>query len=193
LFIPLGGSKGKSRWFAWRNLMITMVLGGLWHGASMHFVVWGAYQGIMLIAHKIFKEITDRIPALVNAKQSLFGRAAAVILTFHIVCIGWVFFRADSMSAALSIIQKLLFLDGPLQSLASRMTLTIVNTTDPALFMLLPFLIALLFAGQLIVLLNQKHKINIPRPLQAIYLAALISLLMIFSPDGSPKFIYFQF
>jgi alginate O-acetyltransferase complex protein AlgI len=193
LFIPLGGSKGKSKWFAWRNLMITMVLGGLWHGASMHFVVWGAYQGIMLIAHKIFKEATDRIPALVSAKKSLLGRAAAVVLTFHIVCIGWVFFRADSMSAALSIIQKLLFLDGPLQSLSSRMTLTIVNTTDPALFMLLPFLIALLFAGQLLVLFNQKHKISVPRPLQAIYLAALISLLMIFSPDGSPKFIYFQF
>jgi D-alanyl-lipoteichoic acid acyltransferase DltB (MBOAT superfamily) len=187
LFIPLGGSRG-SKWFTWRNLMLTMVLGGLWHGASMHFVIWGAYQGIMLILHKEWKTATDRIPSMVAFKQSKFGRALAIVVTFHLVCIGWVFFRAETVASSLDILRKLFFLDG-LKSLS----LTIVNTTDPALFMVLPFLIAFLFLGQLFALLQTKRGWTLPRPLQAVYMAALIGLVLVFSPDASPKFIYFQF
>ena len=187
LFIPLGGSRG-SKWFSWRNLMLTMVLGGLWHGASMHYVIWGAYQGIMLILHKEWKTITDRIPSVVSFKQSKVGRALAIVLTFHLVCIGWVFFRAETVASSLEILRKLFFIDG-WQSFG----LTIVNTTDPALFMVLPFLTALLFAGQLFALAQTKRGWTLPRPLQAVYMAALIGLVLVFSPDASPKFIYFQF
>jgi alginate O-acetyltransferase complex protein AlgI len=188
LFIPLGGSRGKTQWFTWRNLMLTMVLGGLWHGAAMHFVAWGAYQGIMLIIHKEFKTLTDRVPALVAAKKSLVGRAFAVVLTFHLVCLGWVFFRAETVASAVEIFRKLFFLDG-----AQSFALTMVNTTEPALFMVLPFLILLLFAGQLFALAQSKKGWSMPRPLQAVYMAALIALVLVFSPDASPKFIYFQF
>lgn len=188
LFIPLGGSRGKTKFFTWRNLMLTMVLGGLWHGAAMHFVIWGAYQGVMLIIHKEFKTITDRVPALIAAKQSFLGRAAAIVLTFHIVCIGWVFFRAETVASAVEILKKLFFLDG-----AQSFALTMVNTTEPALFMVLPFLLALLFAGQLFALLQSQKRWSLPRPLQAVYMAALIALVLVFSPDASPKFIYFQF
>lgn len=186
LFIPLGGSRGKTQWFTWRNLMLTMVLGGLWHGAAMHFVLWGAYQGIMLILHKEFKTITDKVPALVAWKASPIGRATAIVFTFHLVCIGWVFFRAETLTGAWEIISKLLFLN-------PQPPLTIVNTTDPALFMVLPFLLLILFAGQLIALVQSKKQFVFPRPLQAVYMASLICLLLIFSPDASPKFIYFQF
>jgi alginate O-acetyltransferase complex protein AlgI len=191
LFIPLGGSRG-SKWFTWRNLLLTMVLGGLWHGAAMHFVLWGAYQGVMLIIHKEFKTLTDRVPALVAWKQSWLGRTLAIVLTFHIVCIGWVFFRAETMSSAFAILRKLFFLE-PAQSLASQAALTIVNTTTPALFMVLPILIAFLFAGQLFALAQQKKPMSLPRPMQAAYMAVLITLVLVFSPDASPKFIYFQF
>ncbi len=192
LFLPLGGSRGKTKLFTWRNLMLTMVLGGLWHGAAMHFIIWGAYQGVMLILHKEFKTLTDKIPALVAAKKSAVGHALAIVFTFHLVCIGWVFFRAETLTSALEIIRKLLFLDFS-QSLAAQMSLSIVNTTDPVLFMILPFIVALLFAGQLIALAQQKYKVVIPRAMQAVYMAALIGLLLVFSPDSSPKFIYFQF
>lgn len=187
LFIPLGGSRG-SKWFNWRNLMLTMVLGGLWHGAAMHFVIWGAYQGFMLIVHKEWKTFTDRIPAMVSFKQSKLGRALAIVLTFHLVCIGWVFFRAETVASALEILKKLFFVEG-----VKSFGLTIVNTTDPALFMVLPFLIALLFAGQLFALAQTKRGWTLPRPLQAVYMAVLIGLVLVFSPDASPKFIYFQF
>lgn len=192
LFLPLGGSRGKTKLFTWRNLMLTMVLGGLWHGAAMHFIIWGAYQGVMLVLHKEFKTLTDKVPALVAAKQSPLGHALAVVFTFHLVCIGWVFFRAETLDSALQIIRKLFFLDFS-QSFASQTALTIVNTTDPVLFMILPFLIALLFFGQLIAAVQQKYQFVMPRTMQAVYMACLIGLLLVFSPDSSPKFIYFQF
>jgi len=129
---------------------------------------------------------------LVAAKKSAVGHALAIVFTFHLVCIGWVFFRAETLTSALEIIRKLLFLDFS-QSLAAQMSLSIVNTTDPVLFMILPFIVALLFAGQLIALAQQKYKVVIPRAMQAVYMAALIGLLLVFSPDSSPKFIYFQF
>jgi D-alanyl-lipoteichoic acid acyltransferase DltB (MBOAT superfamily) len=192
LFIPLGGNRGKTSLFTWRNLLITMILGGLWHGAAMHFVVWGAYQGIMLILHKEFKSLTDRVPALVAAKQSPLGHALAIVVTFNLVCIGWVFFRAETMESATAIVRKLLFIE-PAQSLASQLSLTIVNTPDNILYLVLPIVVALLFAGQLIAFVQQKRPFAVPRSIQAVYMATLICLLLLFSPDTSPKFIYFQF
>lgn len=192
LFIPLGGSKGKTQLFTWRNLLLTMVLGGLWHGAAMHFVVWGAYQGVMLILHKEFKTFTDKVPALVAAKQSRIGYVLSIVFTFHLVCIGWVLFRAETMESATLIIRKLLFLDTT-SSWASQFALSMVNTTDPALFMILPFLLALLFVGQIIAAGQQRWQIRVAPGVQALYMATLICLLLVFSPDASPKFIYFQF
>ncbi len=63
LFIPLGGSRG-SQWFVARNLMITMTLGGLWHGASWNFVIWGVLHGMLLILHRLFQHLCERLPSL---------------------------------------------------------------------------------------------------------------------------------
>ena len=64
LYIPLGGSRGETRWFTYRNLMITMVLGGLWHGAAWTFVLWGAFHGAMLVTeHALDGRVGRRTPA----------------------------------------------------------------------------------------------------------------------------------
>src|SRR5262249_45340561 len=99
LYIPLGGSKG-GKWMTYRNLFLTMLLGGLWHGAAMHYVVWGAYQGILLILHKEFRRLLEPISVVRKALDSRVGHILSVVLTFHAVCIGWVFFRADTFSGA---------------------------------------------------------------------------------------------
>jgi alginate O-acetyltransferase complex protein AlgI len=94
LYISLGGNrKGKRR--AYLNLMITMLLGGLWHGASWRFIIWGGLHGAALIAHKKFKEWLleyGDLPGHTSSKLEM-------LLTFHFVCFCWIFFRAPSMQA----------------------------------------------------------------------------------------------
>jgi D-alanyl-lipoteichoic acid acyltransferase DltB (MBOAT superfamily) len=87
VYIPLGGNRrGAGRRDA--NLMTTMGLGGLWHGASLNFLVWGLYQGVLLLATHHLARFPLRLP-----------RVAAVLLTFAAVMFGWVFFRLHSAAA----------------------------------------------------------------------------------------------
>ena len=88
LYIPLGGNRG-SRAATYRNLMLTMVIGGLWHGAGILFIVWGFWHGLLLVVYRI-------VP--IDRWLSQYGRAGkilAAVLFFHLVCIGWIFFRSS--------------------------------------------------------------------------------------------------
>ncbi|APA67978.1 MBOAT family O-acyltransferase [Janthinobacterium sp. 1_2014MBL_MicDiv] len=101
LYIPLGGKRcGPVRRYL--NLMVTMVLGGLWHGAGWNFIVWGFLHGAYLAIHKGWSALarTLRLPVGTRA-----GNVAATILTFIAVCVAWVFFRAPDMASALTIVQ----------------------------------------------------------------------------------------
>ncbi len=89
LYIPLGGNRG-SRLQTFRNLMITMFLAGLWHGAGIFFIVWGIYHGLLLILYRFFP-----IDVVLQRWLGRFGRVLAMVLFFHLVCIGWIFFRAS--------------------------------------------------------------------------------------------------
>ena len=83
LYIPLGGSRG-GRLFTYRNLMITMVLGGLWHGAAWTFVLWGAFQGVGLVSeHALGGRIGRRTPAWLRW-----------FVTFNLIVFGWILFRS---------------------------------------------------------------------------------------------------
>ena len=96
LYIPLGGNrKGKFRQYL--NLFITMLLGGLWHGASWNFVFWGFLHGAALAIDKLIREV-------INIPKTFFMRVLGVIVTFHFVCFCWVYFRADSFATASEII-----------------------------------------------------------------------------------------
>jgi len=99
LYFPLGGSrKGTLRQCL--NLMATMLLAGLWHGASARFVLWGGMHGAWLSLEKLFN-----IPALVERSRA--ARAVFFVITFHFVCLAWIFFRADSWELAFSMIGRI--------------------------------------------------------------------------------------
>jgi alginate O-acetyltransferase complex protein AlgI len=86
LYIPLGGNRG-GRLFTYRNLMITMVLGGLWHGAAWTFVMWGAFHGLGLVGeHALGRERLERVPAWLRW-----------FVTFHLICFGWILFRSQQV------------------------------------------------------------------------------------------------
>jgi alginate O-acetyltransferase complex protein AlgI len=101
LYIPLGGNrKGRTR--TRLNLMITMLLGGLWHGAAWTFVAWGALHGLYLGAERVVRRfVPERFGAGRVAKVLL------VVLTFQLVCFGWVLFRAESFAGAGSLIETM--------------------------------------------------------------------------------------
>jgi D-alanyl-lipoteichoic acid acyltransferase DltB (MBOAT superfamily) len=100
LYKPLGGSRGGGV-LTMRNLMITMLLGGIWHGAAWKYVMWGALHGVGLVAER------SLMPALRTWAASRAGGVLATILVFHFVCLAWVFFRADSYDAAIIFLRTL--------------------------------------------------------------------------------------
>ena len=105
LFIPLGGSRG-SGWMTARNLMITMTLGGLWHGANWTFVLWGVIHGVLLVSHRRFQAFADERPFLRDSLQTWVGTAFRISLTFFCVMVCWVFFQ-PSLPKALAILERM--------------------------------------------------------------------------------------
>jgi len=109
LYIPLGGNrKGKLRTYG--NLMITMLLGGLWHGASWNFVVWGGLHGLYLSVHKLMmknKDISTNHPPHQTGIWCSAGWLFRVLATFALVCLTWVFFRSSSLTQSVGIISRI--------------------------------------------------------------------------------------
>ena len=97
LYIPLGGNKhGPLRTYF--NLLMTMLLGGLWHGAAWTFVLWGAYHGALLCAHRLLQPLLKRFFTFRHAAADAIWRTLCVLVFFHIVCGSWLIFRADSLN-----------------------------------------------------------------------------------------------
>jgi hypothetical protein len=111
LYFPLGGNRGSTL-FTYRNLMLTMLLGGLWHGASWTFVLWGGLHGTALIAHRLWQRFANLRPRL-----HWFVGWIAVPLTFYWVLIAWVPFRAGDVYADAKSGQLLRFMGGGFKDL----------------------------------------------------------------------------
>jgi alginate O-acetyltransferase complex protein AlgI len=95
LYISFGGNR-HGTWRTYRNLMLTMLIGGLWHGANWTFVIWGAYHGGLLILYRLGAGVWDRLPAPLPQ-----------VGTFFAVVIGWVFFRAPDMTVARALLRAM--------------------------------------------------------------------------------------
>jgi alginate O-acetyltransferase complex protein AlgI len=89
LYIPLGGSHG-TRFQTFRNLMITMFLAGLWHGAGIFFIIWGIYHGLLLVGYRFLA-----VDEVLQRRLGRIGKLLSIVLFFNLVCVGWIFFRAS--------------------------------------------------------------------------------------------------
>ena len=104
LYISLGGSRcSRSRTLF--NLMATMFLGGLWHGATWNFVIWGTIHGVMLVLHRVFLMATGRGKARDETRPIPWLVLAT--LNFHLVCLTWVFFRAETLAKAVAVLGRI--------------------------------------------------------------------------------------
>lgn len=179
LYISLGGNR-QGKWLTARNLMLTMVLGGLWHGAAWTFVIWGAIHGGWLVAHRVWVE--RRGEAWSRWLASPAGRVVCWLVTFHLVCLTWLFFRAGTLDQAL----------GMLVALGGEWRWTDYAATCATLIAF--------FAGPWLLLDAWLEKKGGTLALTgsawpwrfAVYLY-IVAMLLFFPPPMPVEFIYFQF
>jgi alginate O-acetyltransferase complex protein AlgI len=173
LYIPLGGNRaGKVRTYI--NLMLTMLIGGLWHGASWNFVFWGGLHGAYLAVERVFQKNPRD-----NSRYDIFAWLK-ILATFLLVSITWIFFRSPSLEVTGVIFEKLLFID------PSGLTWWYA----PAVL----FSILVVFGGLIVNTFNLSFgKISADRSFSMAFLAfEYVFILLFFTKNISP-FIYFQF
>ncbi len=180
LYIPLGGNQG-TRARVYRNLMLTMVLGGLWHGAAWNFVLWGFYHGALLIGHRQAEPALERVT---RASQGLLATPwflLRLFVMFHLTCFGWLLFRAHSFAQIAHMSDALL---SPLAAFP-------VETFKSVVVLAAPVILVQIFqyrTGQLEFL---RHPL-LPRVATAVVCTVLL-YCTIFRGSAPQEFVYFQF
>jgi D-alanyl-lipoteichoic acid acyltransferase DltB (MBOAT superfamily) len=177
VYFPLGGSR-KGGWRTGFNLMLTMLLGGLWHGAAWTFVAWGGLHGFLLVAHRIWRRSAWH--ELIALHNSTTWRWISRILLFHAVCAAWVFFRASSFGIAFEIFGRL--------AVPGAVTLA----SAPVCIVLFLGLSGQYMPSRW----RNAFEIELgrwPALARGAALAAAIALIEILGPTGVAPFIYFQF
>lgn len=186
LYIPLGGNRhGQPQMY--RNLMITMILGGLWHRAAWACLIWGIYQGALLVVHRAMLPMLHRIDGTLEQSRWLTNiwKLVSIVVFFHLTCIGWLIFRVGSTPAGTD---QVAMITDALRTLFTPEAFTGLSSMGRAL----------LFTGALTFLVQWKDPIMEsfhtwkPWP-QAVSVAVgmlLVTALGVF--DGA-QFIYFQF
>jgi D-alanyl-lipoteichoic acid acyltransferase DltB (MBOAT superfamily) len=171
LYIPLGGSR-RGRLLTYRNLLLTMVLGGLWHGAAWTFVAWGAIHGGGLAMERALGWRPH------SRGAQWFGR----ILTFHVVCFAWVFFRAPSFERAGAVLERLVTGWGQSSPLVTLGVVAAIAVGLAVQFVRVDAVAAVL-----------RGFARLPLPAQAGVVAVCLALIDTLGPDGVAPFIYFRF
>jgi alginate O-acetyltransferase complex protein AlgI len=179
LFIPLGGSRG-TRLQTCRNLLITMTLGGLWHGACFSFVIWGVLHGLFLIVHRYFRDWTANKPRLNQLLASPVGYISRVGLTFLCVMLSWVFFQ-DSLSRAMHVLGK--------------MFIPVTGNSLPFEPLRLWLTVALMVIAHAVTAwgLWKWAAGKLPPAVVGVACSVTFILAQMLAPESSKPFVYFQF
>jgi len=184
LYISLGGNrKGKLRTYL--NLMATMTLGGLWHGASVRFILWGILHGASLAVHKAWLAILPGTKGA-GAEMRPVRRFLGILLTFHLVCAGWVLFRADSMATAGMVFRQIFTAFRP--ELLGQLL-----GGYPWVFALMAVGYAAHFMPRRVDDAVRAGVVRAPLVVQALLLVAVIWIVVQFRSSEVVPFIYFQF
>lgn len=176
LYISLGGNRMKTKWGVYRNLIVTMFLGGLWHGAAWHFALWGLLHGVWLSLERAFGTDRKRLEHAPTSRQ----RIVRIIIVFHGVLLLWMFFRAETMTGLLTLLHTLVVFNSGQATYGMAAAVILVATawswqiaTDAVDF--------------------KRAFLSLPLPLKvASYVISTFGIL-IFNSDTPQSFIYFRF
>ena len=201
VYIPLGGSRPakvsidrrcKSKWIIpsiVRNIMITFILSGLWHGANWTFIVWGGYNGLLLIFHKLYTDLLGAHEFYKQWKQSRIYKIVATIVTFILFCYGWLIFKAENITQAWQMTLTLL-------RSSCSVRLYFVNFSNLSYIIISSISVCVLITVQyfqyinndLMCMYNQKIWV-----IRGVFYIILFYLLLYGATYHAKKFIYFQF
>ncbi|MDR1407968.1 MAG: MBOAT family protein [Tannerella sp.] len=184
LYISLGGNR-KGTFRTYVNLFVTMLLGGLWHGASWRFMAWGAFHGLSLAVHKW---VMHHFGSFRKAGKEMtpLRRVTGVIVTFHLVCFGWIFFRADSVQTGCEVLERIFTAFHP------EILRQFVEGYPGVAFLLITGYVIHFLPARMNATMQQVVTRS-PLLLQALYLVLAIFIVIQVRSAGIVPFIYFQF
>ena len=194
LYIPLGGNRGG--WFyVRRNLMLTMLLGGLWHGAAWNFVLWGLWHGALLIVFRPrwMRRLVERVEGS-NIALRIVSQLVRRVVFFHLVCLGWALFRAQSLADCAVLFGKLLTpWNWDLDAFATGVE---ASGQGPWLWGIGAVVVGTVLVQNLWTH-GQKRLIDrfwrAPAAVRFVVVVAVFYACMLLAPEKPPPFIYFQF
>lgn len=182
LYIPLGGNrKGRARMYL--NQFLTMLLGGLWHGASWNFVIWGAVHGAALCAHKWFRTLLGHDKTY---RSRGLRRLGAIVLTFHIVCLSWLFFAGSSFESSWAMLTQIF-------TRFNAALLPQFLAGYPAVSLLIAVGFVLHFLPTSWSVATERLVQRLPLLIDALLLAAMIVWVVQVKGSDVQPFIYFKF
>lgn len=167
LYIPLGGNR-HGRATTYRNMIITILVAGLWHGAAWNFVIWGT-------VHALGRCVTRELEAAHFYRERV-PRIFKQVLTFHLVCFGWIFFRAETFEKAAAVVK----------GIAS------CSLSDPGIPLVAVLFVVGIWGYQNLFESRYKRVLDLPAVRIGLMLFMLLYLVF-FGTTGYEKFIYFQF
>ena len=180
LYISMGGNrKGKFRTYL--NLFITMVLGGLWHGAGLRFILWGAFHGLALVFHKLFNSIMPK-----REKMNYLTAFFSWFITFHFVCFCWIFFRAENMKIAGELLYQIF------NDFSPNIIFDFINGYGYVITLIAIGYI-LHFTPKSVEIKTEKLFVNSSLLVKSIFVVLVIFVLVQFKSSEIQPFIYFQF
>ncbi len=173
LYIPLGGNR-DGRFKTYRNLLLTMLLGGLWHGAAWNFILWGGLHGGALALHRLASRRKQRVVL------SKFGVALGTLGTFYFVCLAWIFFRAENLEMAFQITRAFTLFQTPGDT----------HLSNNGWLLLAVLTVAHWIAYKRLL---RPTITRLPHWQFAVLYGCLAALALAFVPAAAAPFIYFQF
>lgn len=184
LYIPLGGSR-RGEFRKYLNLLLAMTISGLWHGAAFTFVFWGMYHGLLLVGHNLYMKWKKR-QDFSRFFDHWFYKTVSIFIFFHLICIGWVFFRAASLSQAVHMTGMMLI---PRQI---HINLYIGKFLAIILVLYLLHMIENWVLEHFAEIKAKWHG-SLSAPVKAAFYTIFILALILFSQGQSNSFIYFKF
>lgn len=183
LYIPLGGSK-RGALLTYRNLMITMFLGGLWHGAAWTFVVWGLLHGTYLVIWRLATILSKSVTWLRSPAVERVARAPLILTVFLLTTLAWIFFRAPSLGNATEIVRRILTMDNS----------TTFLTTDRIGLVKCMLVILIAIAIDIAAEFRAVQTVYARYPeCRAATMAAMLWMTALLGTFSGTEFIYFQF
>lgn len=188
LYIPLGGNR-HGQWKTYRNLGVTMLLGGLWHGAGLAYVLWGLYHGALLAVHRWWSEAKSQAQEVAVREASDWAgqlkNLVLIVVFFHVICLGWLLFRAGGSRPGVS--------QGFVVMTYLHAMLNFAGTHG-----LSAFIVPVVFLGGLCLFFQWKNErmnefSRWPNNSKAIGVSGALALLAVFGIFKGTQFIYFQF